>query len=155
MGKVAIVIAAIIVFGLLIDRALAALGVAAFNLPGATVDLGALVALAGVALEMWSTRTLWLAGGTPNPSWPPPTLVTNGPYRWVRHPLYVARVLIVLGAALALRSGGVLAMALALAAVVAGILVPREERRLAAKFPTGFSAFADATPRFAPRRGSR
>ena len=82
-----------------------------------------------------------------------PDLVTSGPYRYVRHPLYLAMCIALLGAATVLRSW------LGLCAV-ACLFLPTElyrarleDRALAARFGSQWSTYARHTPFFVP--GSR
>jgi protein-S-isoprenylcysteine O-methyltransferase Ste14 len=78
------------------------------------------------------------------------TLVTTGPYRWVRHPFYVAAALAMVGNALAaanwfLLGGGVLVFELM------AIRTRIEEAELVARFGDAYRAYMDRTPRFLPR----
>ena len=77
-------------------------------------------------------------------------LVTSGPYRIVRHPLYVAGFVV----GLALLSGAWSWAALALFALYAGATLLRaraEERVLRRAFPAAYAAYAARTPAFLPR----
>ncbi len=90
-----------------------ALGPVAGAAPLAVV--GALLAVAGATLAIaaklrlgrWFSANLGVKPGH--------ELVTSGPYAIVRHPMYTGLLAIVVGAALAWRSGGTLALAAALA----------------------------------------
>lgn len=65
--------------------------------------LGFLALIAGAALYVWALRHL---GDHYSPCYDthlPTTLVSTGPYRWVRHPMYLAKLLI--GAAVVVTSG--------------------------------------------------
>ncbi|MFN8221804.1 MAG: isoprenylcysteine carboxylmethyltransferase family protein [Gaiellales bacterium] len=76
-------------------------------------------------------------------------LVTDGLYRFVRHPIYTGALLLVVG--LALRSGSVATAAAAAATIVFFSAKARvEERHLATRF-AGYNEYAAATPRFFPR----
>ena len=95
--------------------------------------LGILVFLAGVAVFVWAARTL----GSSFTPYPRPrqegVLVEDGPYRLVRHPVYGAGVLVLLGY-------GLLTSVVATAAVPAMVVLwwlksSVEERHLAARFP--------------------
>lgn len=102
----------------------------------------------GVALGLWSALRLG-RGLTPSPL---PNgavdLVTKGPYRWVRHPMYTAVMLIVAG--VAMRSGSVVVLAEAVALVVLFNVKARwEEHRLAETFP-GYRDHEAVTGRFLP-----
>lgn len=78
-------------------------------------------------------------------------LVTSGPYRWVRHPMYDAIFLTAAGALLLTAdalSGGVYAFAVA---VMYAARVRREESRLAAAFGREYERYVAVTPRLLPR----
>jgi protein-S-isoprenylcysteine O-methyltransferase Ste14 len=79
---------------------------------------------------------------------PGATLVTAGPYRWIRHPMYAA-VLLMSGALVADAPSPLrVALWLLLAAVLSAKLV-REERFLRAHFP-GYADYARTTARLLP-----
>lgn len=77
-------------------------------------------------------------------------LVTAGPYRWIRHPLYTIATMFFLGLALMIDS--LLTGLLALAAIL--ILARRtdsEEQNLIAKFGDEYRAYMARTGRFLPK----
>lgn len=77
-------------------------------------------------------------------------LVTTGPYRHVRHPLYTNFLL--LGLALSLLTGSALVLALGL--VGFGLLMlrtPIEERELVERFGSRYRSYMSRTPRWLPR----
>ncbi|RIL12128.1 isoprenylcysteine carboxylmethyltransferase family protein, partial [bacterium] len=80
------------------------------------------------------------------------TLVTTGPYRWVRHPLYSVGVLFMLGLSTLL--GSWLIPVLAIPAM-AGLMLrtPAEEAGLVARFGDGYRAYMARTGRYLPRWG--
>ncbi|HLE54334.1 MAG TPA: isoprenylcysteine carboxylmethyltransferase family protein [Thermoplasmata archaeon] len=85
----------------------------------------------GIMLEAEATRVLWrLGGGTPHPVSPPPRLVDQGPYAFSRNPLYLARILILLGVAWIFGSVAILVLDALLLLLVHFVLIPREEERL-------------------------
>jgi protein-S-isoprenylcysteine O-methyltransferase Ste14 len=59
-------------------------------LPVALRWLGASLGVAGILLGFWAYRTLGKAFTDTIEVKQPPTLVTSGPYHWIRHPMYVA-----------------------------------------------------------------
>jgi protein-S-isoprenylcysteine O-methyltransferase Ste14 len=78
------------------------------------------------------------------------TLVTNGPYRWVRHPFYGSITLWFLACGLAaanwlLIAGGAAAIALLV------LRTSAEEEQLVARFGDAYRAYMDSTGRFLPR----
>ncbi len=67
--------------------------------------LGALIVVAGAALALWCVLAFALIGrGTPAPFDPPRRLVVQGPYRFVRNPMYVGAGAALAGAALFFQS---------------------------------------------------
>src|SRR5215213_9919398 len=85
---------------------------------GGRVDLGALhlagwlPLAAGAALMLWCWHDFAVRGrGTPAPYDPPRALVTSGPYRLVRNPMYIAGVLFLLGLAIVTGAPGLVAYA--------------------------------------------
>ncbi len=80
------------------------------------------------------------------------TLVTRGPYRWVRHPFYDAVALMVTANALVaanwfLLAGGFLTLALIV------LRTRREEDRLVARFGDSYRDYMNRTGRFLPKLG--
>jgi protein-S-isoprenylcysteine O-methyltransferase Ste14 len=98
---------------------------------------GIAVQLAGVALGAWAAGWMTLRqrrafSVTPLPD-AHPRLVVDGPYRWVRHPMYTAVLAVALPAALA---GPAVSVAAGVA--LAAVLVAKhrfEDRLLGARFP--------------------
>ncbi len=95
--------------------------------------IGGAMVVAGLALSVWAARTMgrsFTALPTPRPDG---ELVTSGPYRAVRHPVYSALLLALSGACIALAPvalTGVVALA-TLWWCKAGV----EERHLRSRFP--------------------
>ena len=63
--------------------------------------IGALMLIAAaIALMLWCVGAFGVHGrGTPAPFDPPRELVVRGPYRYMRNPLYLAGILVLLGQA--------------------------------------------------------
>lgn len=78
------------------------------------------------------------------------TLVTHGPYRWVRHPLYTMGMIAYLGFAL-LAENWFIALMSVLVFVVLAIRTPHEEARLLGKFGSAYRDYMETTGRFVPR----
>ena len=136
--RVANTLAGIVILGIALDRLLALplVGWGLWRL------LGAIPLVLGLALETAGTRAFWKYGhGTPNPVAHPERLVTEGPYAWSRHPLYLARHLILLGAAWILASPATLVLTILLFLIVESVMIPREEARLAARFAEHYEAY--------------
>jgi len=102
----------------------------------------------GVGVGLWAAARLG-RGLTPSPL---PngaiSLVSRGPYRWVRHPMYTAVMLLAVG--VATRSGSWLVVAQTVALIVLFNVKARwEERRLVETFPD-YTSYQATTPRFLP-----
>lgn len=70
-----------------------------------SIETGAAVALAGLALMAVATRDLWVhGGGLPASPFPPERFVTRGVYGIIADPIYLGGVLAVVGVSLATRS---------------------------------------------------
>ncbi|HEX5959547.1 MAG TPA: isoprenylcysteine carboxylmethyltransferase family protein [Hyphomicrobiaceae bacterium] len=61
--------------------------------------VGYALGLAGIGLVVWGLITLSRAGTTVQPNRGADRLVTDGPFRWRRNPIYLGDVLILLGLA--------------------------------------------------------
>lgn len=82
------------------------------------------------------------------------TLVTHGPYRWVRHPFYVAAALSWLANGLATANWFIFATG-AIALALIRLRTPIEEANLLARFGDAYRDYMQRTPRFVPRLTSR
>ena len=84
------------------------------------------------------------------------SLVTHGPYRWVRHPLYTVGFMVFCGFAL-LSANWLTPLILLLGAVVIGQRTHIEEARLIERFGDEYRRYMQATGRYLPqwRGGSR
>jgi protein-S-isoprenylcysteine O-methyltransferase Ste14 len=78
------------------------------------------------------------------------TLVTTGPYRWVRHPMYASTALAIVGNSLVAANWFIFAAGcLALSLLV--IRTRKEEQNLIAKFGDDYRDYMQRTGRFVPR----
>jgi protein-S-isoprenylcysteine O-methyltransferase Ste14 len=88
-------------------------------------------------------------GGGPGISIPPERLVTSGPYRWVRNPMYLGHLVFFAGIALTLQSW----IAAAVLAFHVGWFdrrVREDERRLAALFGEPYLEYCGRVKRWIP-----
>ncbi len=108
---------------------------------------GALVALA-VGNDIWCARIFRRHNTTILPHRAVSALVTSGPYRYSRNPIYISHVALTLGLALLMGSLGVAALTPVLAVALTKLSILPEERHLAEKFGAEFRAYAARTPRW-------
>lgn len=78
------------------------------------------------------------------------TLVTSGPYSWIRHPFYDAVALLILSFSLIAASWFFL-LAGSVVLVLLVVRTEREEERLLARFGDPYREYRDRTGRFVPR----
>lgn len=78
----------------------------------------------------------------------PEYLLTDGMYRWSRHPMYVAGITTWVGWAIYYGGLAVMAGALLFASAIAFIAVPYEERALQARFGEAYSRYRASVPRW-------
>lgn len=126
---------------------------------GGARDLGALSLVGLVPITVGLAALFWcFAGfiaegqGTPAPYDPPRRLVSGRLYRWVRNPMYLAVVTVVLGEALLFGSVALLLYAAALWAVFHLFVTLYEEPGLHARFGAVYDAYRASVPRWIPRR---
>ena len=123
-------------------------GVAASGEP----PVGAPLIAAGAALLLWSGFGFAFIGhGTPTPYDEPRELVVWGPYRWVRNPMYVGVLIVLVGEAIAFSAALLVYAALVWLAFHA-FVVGYEEPHLAARFGASYETYRRTVPRWLPRR---
>jgi protein-S-isoprenylcysteine O-methyltransferase Ste14 len=114
--------------------------------------VGLLPLLLGVALYFWCAGAFTFIGkGTPAPIDAPRFLVTNGAYRWVRNPMYVAVLLVICGEAILFRSVALVAYALLVWGIVHAFVVLVEEPSLRNQFGASYETYLHTVPRWLPR----
>ncbi len=102
---------------------------------------GWIVAVAGFGIGFWGVRTFIRAGTNVRPDLPVTALVTSGPYRYSRNPLYMACTIIYLGITLSIGSLWLLVILIPALAVVRYRIVRREEEYLESRFGDNYRAY--------------
>jgi protein-S-isoprenylcysteine O-methyltransferase Ste14 len=80
-------------------------------------------------------------------------LITTGPYRWVRHPLYTVGITLFLSIALVQASWLVLSTAVIAAVFIRRQVIPAEKHELLVKFSHRYGEYRRRTGRLLPRLG--
>lgn len=101
-----------------------------------------LIVLAGAALRIWATAHIRKNA----------ELCTTGPYSVVRHPLYLANFIIMVGVCLAANNLVVIATALPAMAALYTVVVRHEEASLSQRFGQAWIEYAARVPAFIPCR---
>jgi protein-S-isoprenylcysteine O-methyltransferase Ste14 len=109
---------------------------------------GVALCVAGVGLAVLARHYLGRNWGMPVSRKENPELVTNGPYRYVRHPIYSGIMLAMLGTAIGASAFWVVPLVL-----FGGYFVycaRREEKIMIAQFPAQYPAYMRRTPMLLP-----
>ena len=123
-----------------------------FEIPLTRV-VGAIGVAAGVAIFLDSFLRFALQGrGTPSPVVPTEKLVVTGLYRYVRNPMYVAVLSIIVGQALLFGSVMLVAYAAVFGVLVVSFVRGYEEPTLARRYGAEYDAYRSAVPGWWPRR---
>jgi protein-S-isoprenylcysteine O-methyltransferase Ste14 len=114
---------------------------------------GVVLLAAGAAVLVHSFARFVVEGlGTPAPVAPTRELVVGGLYRYVRNPMYLAVLAVIVGQAMALGHLLLLAYAALVAAAFVGFVHWYEEPTLAQRFGARYQAYRSAVPGWWPRR---
>jgi len=124
--------------------------------------LGCVLLLSSVGAGTWALAKMGWArlllagalfppGGGAEENGVPQRLVVEGPYRYVRNPLYDGDFCLIVGAALLTRSWALVLVA-ALYLVQLAFQLPFEERELRERFGAPYRRYCELVPRFVPRR---
>ncbi len=119
---------------------------------GAPQIAGMVIGAAGAAVALWCVFTFAAVGrGTPAPFDPPRRLVIQGPYRFVRNPMYIGAGLALASAALFFQSWPLLAYAGFLFLATHLFVVAYEEPTLRQSFGPDYEAYCRQVSRWWPR----
>jgi protein-S-isoprenylcysteine O-methyltransferase Ste14 len=128
-------------------------GVRAPDRPGAVQIVGAALVALGIVLMVWSLLMFVFRGrGTAAPFDPPRALVMEGPYRYVRNPMYLGAMASLLGAAVYCGSVSLVVYLVVFALWAHSFVVGYEEPRLRRTFGDDYAAYAARVRRWMPGR---
>jgi hypothetical protein len=110
--------------------------------------IGLALFLLGLALAVWARLCLGRNWGMPMSRKDDPELVTTGPYRWVRNPIYSGLILAMIGTAMAVSVAWLIA-----AVLLGGYFVysaVKEGAYMAEQFPDTYPAYQASTKMLIP-----
>ena len=110
--------------------------------------IGAVLFVCGIALAVWARLHLGRNWGMPMTQRAEPELITSGPYRFVRHPIYSGLLTAMLGTVLVNNLLGLIVVAVLVAYFYYCGRV--EERNLAATFPAAYPEYRSRTKMLIP-----
>jgi protein-S-isoprenylcysteine O-methyltransferase Ste14 len=122
------------------------------RMPGFSRVLGVILMWLGLATRVWAIAALGASFRTTVEVDPGQTVVSSGPYKWIRHPSYTGLLLVVAGFGLTV--GNWLAFAVALLLPLPGILwrIHVEEAELERVLGAAYGAYRARTTRLIPWR---
>jgi protein-S-isoprenylcysteine O-methyltransferase Ste14 len=107
----------------------------------AALGAGIPLVAVGSAIVAWAFRTMLAHGQTPDARHPKTKVVTAGPFRFSRNPMYLGFEIAASGAGLVMNSVPVLVSVAASVVLTQVLVVHQEERYLASKFPDDYAAY--------------
>jgi protein-S-isoprenylcysteine O-methyltransferase Ste14 len=110
--------------------------------------IGLAIFLLGLALAFWARVYLGRNWGMPMSEKVDPELVTTGPYRTIRHPIYSGIILAMVGTAVAVSVYWLIAVVLLGAYFVYSAVM--EERYMAGLFPDAYPRYKQSTKMLVP-----
>jgi protein-S-isoprenylcysteine O-methyltransferase Ste14 len=110
--------------------------------------LGILPLIVGLVINARADRTFHLAGTAVCPFQTSSALVTDGPYRWSRNPMYLGFTLVLIGVAALLGSLSPYVIVIAFALLINARFIRMEEQKMAAIFGTQWEMYKERTRRW-------
>ncbi len=118
------------------------------QLPVWASRIGWAILAGGVMLDVSAMVTMARARANILPHRAATALVTTGPFRFTRNPIYVGNTIMMLGASAAFANFWFVVTGLMAAVAVHHLAIKREEAHLALKFGAAWQAYAARTPRW-------
>jgi protein-S-isoprenylcysteine O-methyltransferase Ste14 len=112
------------------------------------LGIGLTIFVLGLAIAVWARVYLGRNWGMPMTQRADPELVTTGPYRRVRHPIYSGIILAMVGTAVAVSAYWLVAVAVLGAYFLFSAVM--EERTMAKLFPVAYPPYKHATKMLIP-----
>lgn len=109
---------------------------------------GVLLLALWLGLDTWAVVAFFRARLTPNPARPVKALLSHGPYRFSRNPMYLSLAFMQIGAALLANSLWNLLLTIPVLYLVRRLVINREEDYLARKFPGNYQAYKQRVRRW-------
>ena len=118
--------------------------------------LGLILIGAGAAVLLWSIVDFALLGrGTLAPVDPPTELVIRGPYRYLRNPMHLGVLTVLLGETVFFRSASLVWYAIIVVAVFVVVILAYEEPTLRRQFGESYARYVSSVRRWIPGRPYR
>ena len=109
---------------------------------------GGILIMTAIVLDVWAMRTLLDCHTTILPNRCSTHLVTSGPYRFTRNPIYLGYTLATAGIGLAMLNPWCIVTAMVAAGTTSTIAIKREEMHLLSRFGIDFERYCNGTTRW-------
>ena len=109
--------------------------------------IGVALCVVGMTFGIWARITLGRSWGMPMTQHENPELVTSGPYRYVRHPIYTALTAMFVGTTLVYP---LTAVAAAIVITYSVFSARREERDMEQRFPDAYASYKKRSKMLVP-----
>lgn len=126
-----------------------------WDFPDALRWVGLAFGVAAIALTRWADYTLGKNLSIVVQVKDDHTLVTDGPYAWIRHPIYTATILFAIGLVLVSANALVTFCAVTAASLLLSTRIFEEERLMTVRFGDGYRQYMHRTGRLLPRHFRR
>jgi protein-S-isoprenylcysteine O-methyltransferase Ste14 len=127
---------------------------AMFPIPRSIRGIGAVTGILCSILMFWTLNSLGKNLTDTVVTRKNATLVTHGPYRWVRHPFYVTTALVMFSATL-LTANWLIGVGSFFVLAMLAIRTPKEEQKLVERFGQQYLDYMARTNRFFPRKPTK
>jgi protein-S-isoprenylcysteine O-methyltransferase Ste14 len=117
-------------------------------IPSGFRKLGAGLMVAGLALDIWAAGLFNRAGTSVRPLEPSSALVTRGPFRLTRNPMYLGMVVMLVGLGLVLGSVAPFAIVPAFVLLIEHRFIRREEAMLEGTFGAAYAEYKSKVRRW-------
>jgi len=109
---------------------------------------GIVIIVGGVVLMVWAFRLFGEKGTTHHPHDEPTVLVTTGPFRFSRNPMYSGLSFVLLGITIFIGTISLFLAPLAFFLTINAVVIPREERKLMKIFGQKYSDYKNHVRRW-------
>jgi len=117
-----------------------------------TIGLSVVIMIVGATFSLWTVVQFFLARGTPVPVNPPPKLITSGLYSYVRNPMAMGLLILLIGLGILLGSLPLTLFFGPLFVATYGFFIKAvEEKELEMRFGQEYLEYKKRVPMFIPR----
>ncbi len=102
---------------------------------------GSVFVAIGTVLLVWAIATMAQKGGSPNPYHPSQSLVTDGPFRFTRNPIYFSFLLLYAGFAFWVNNSWLLTLIPFIIIAMQALIITKEEKDLSQRFGEEYTQY--------------